>query len=368
MSPNRRAKVNPFQLGHSEKVYLAILTCLALSCLGFFVENRLAALGLAPQALMGADTTPLGLSSGGRVRGGGFDAAPSSRPSPSPSGGSLTGPSPGGYSGGWPETRPYGYPSSPYGYPRGGPVVIAPPYPGGYIGYPSSGVTLGGDVGLLFLLAVLGFAVLPVIFNLLKLRDPDRSSRDRTDRVTVTAVQVGLLATARGLQQDLTTLATASDLNSQMGLHRLLQESVLALLRSPECWSHARVTCQTLASRQQAAQVFEQLSITERSKFAQETLANVEGQIRRQDYRAAGEAEPAAYIVVNLLVGTTDDQPLFTRSPYSASDLQAALQRLGAIPPADLLVYELLWTPQDPRDSLSHDQMLAHFPDLVQIA
>lgn|GEM_PF-67370 len=368
MSPNRRAQADRFQLGHSEKVYLAILTCLVLSCLGFFVENRLAALGLQPQTLLGSDTTPQGLSSGGRARGGSFDQSPSSRPSPSPSGGSLTRPSPGGYGGGWPETRPYGYPSSPYGYPRGGPVVIAPPYPGGYIGYPSSGVTLGGDVGLLFLLAVLGFAVLPVIFNLLRLRDPDRGSRDRPDWVTVTVMQVGLLATARDIQQDLTTMAAAPGLDSQVGLHRLLQESVLALLRSPECWSHARVTCQTLASRQQAAQVFEQLSITERSKFGQETLANVRGQILRQDYRAAGEVEPAAYIVVTLLVGTTDDQPLFTRSPYSASDLQAVLQRLGAITLTDLLVYELLWTPQDPQDSLSHDQLLAHFPDLVQIA
>lgn len=371
MSPNRRhVKPDPVQLGHSAKVYFAIISCLVLSCLGFLVENRLAALRFQPQALVGSDTLPLGLTSGGRARGGGFDAAPSVRPSPSPSGGAQTRPTPHSYGGGWPQPLPYGYPSGPYGYPRGGPVVIAPPspYPGGYMGYPRSGVTLGGDVGLIFLLAVLGFALLPIIFNLLKLKDSDRNSGGGADRVTVTALQVGLLSSARGLQKQLTSLALAPDLDSQAGLNRLLQESVLALLRSPEYWSHARISGQTLGSRQQAAQVFEQLSITERSKFAQETLVNVRGQVRRQDYGAIGEGEPAAYIVVTLLVGTTDDRPLFTQPLHSASDLQAALRRLGAITPADLLVYELLWTPQDEQDSLSRDQLLAHFPDLVQIA
>jgi len=108
--------------------------------------------------------------------------------------------------------------------------------------------------------------------------------------------------------------------------------------------------------------------VTERSKFSRETLVNIGGKVQRNTYAPKTDADPAAYIVVTLIVGTADDQPLLTKPIYSASDLQLALRRLGAITPDYLMVYELLWTPQDPTDSLSYDQLLTHFPDLTQIA
>jgi uncharacterized membrane protein len=165
----------------------------------------------------------------------------------------------------------------------------------------------------------------------------------------------------------LTELTNQADLQSKQGLNRLLQETVLALLRSPENWSHARVASQTVRSRDQASQLFEQLSIAERSKFSRETLVNIGGTVRRQAYIPKADADPAAYVVVTLIVGTADDRPLITQPIYSVQDLQAALQRLGSIPPNYLLVYELLWTPQDPADSLSRDQMLSAYPNLTQL-
>ncbi len=288
-------------------------------------------------------------------------------PAPGGYGGGLGG----GYGGG-----PYSYPPGGYPYPRTGPVVVPAPYPGGYIGYPGSAVTVGGDVGLLFLLGVLGFMVLPLLLNLLKLKGGQSASRPRgqvgneltNDTVTVTLLQVALLSQARTLQAELEAMASRTDLDTKAGLSRLLQESVLALLRSPEYWSHAKVTSQTVHSRAQAAQMFEQLSVTERSKFARETLVNLGGKLQRSTYTPPSDADPAAYLVVTLIVGTADDHPLLNQPVHSASDLQAALRRLGAVTPDYLMVYELLWTPQDPSDSLSYDQLLLHFPDLTQIA
>ncbi len=364
----------PPQSRHARRVYLAILGLLALSCLGFLVENRLAArrYQAQPLGLLGDNTEPLGLS-GGRARGGTFDAPAGS------SGGAIPAPGPGGpggsFGGGY-GGGPY-YPPGGYPYPRTGPVVVPAPYPGGYIGYPGSTVTVGGDVGLLFLLAVFGFMVLPLLMNLMRLKGNRSSSGARgagggneltNNRVTVTQLQVALLSQARSLQGDLDAMASRTDLDSKAGLSRLLQESVLALLRSPEYWAYARASSQTVASREQAAQVFEQLSVTERSKFSRETLVNVGGKLQRSTYTPSTDADPAAYIVVTLIVGTADDQPLLGQPIYSASDLQAALRRLGATTPDYLLVYELLWTPQDPADSLSYDQLLTYFPDLTQIA
>jgi uncharacterized membrane protein len=45
----------------------------------------------------------------------------------------------------------------------------------------------------------------------------------------------------------------------------------------------------------------------------------------------------------------------------------AALQRLGGIVPENLLVYERIWTPQAATDSLSRDELIAYYPDLVQL-
>ncbi|MEA5450316.1 DUF1517 domain-containing protein [Leptolyngbya sp. CCNP1308] len=369
---------------HSRNVYCLIVLMLTLSCLGFFVERRNEAARLAQaQGLLSTSTAPLGLS-GGRARGGDFG---------SPSGSGSAG---GGFSGGSGSLPPMGGPSyggpsyggPSYGggypsYPRTGPVIVPVPggyvggYPGGYVGgYPGGGTMIGGDVGLLFLLVVLGFTVLPLITNLMRLGGdrPDRSVRGvggnelTNDVVTVTQLQVALLSQARDLQSDLETIAARSDIDTKPGLNRLLQETVLALLRSPEYWSHAKASSQTVHSRAQASQIFEQISVTERSKFSRETLVNVDGQVSRQTYAPKADADPSAYIVVTLIVGTADDQPIVTQPINSASDLQAALRRLGGVTPDYLLVYELLWAPQAASDSLSYDQLLAAYPDLTQIS
>ncbi|MBD1917210.1 MULTISPECIES: hypothetical protein [Cyanophyceae] len=157
---------------HSRNVYCLIVLMLTPSCLGFFVERRNETARLAEaQGLLSTDTTPQGVS-GGRARGGGFDS-PSDGGSPgggfSGGGGAL--PPPGGPSYGGPGYGG-GYPS----YPSGGPVIVPVPggyvggYPGGYVGgYPGGGIAIGSDAGLLFLLVVLGFTVLPLITNLMRL-------------------------------------------------------------------------------------------------------------------------------------------------------------------------------------------------------
>lgn len=156
-------------------------------------------------------------------------------------------------------------------------------------------------------------------------------------------------------------------LDTKEGLTETLRETVLALLRSPENWTHAIASSQTVRSRSAAAQLFEQFSIEERSKFTSETLVNVSGQVRRQPLSVNPEADPAAYIVVTLLVGTEDDRPLFEQPLTTVDHLKLALRRLGAIPSQYLMIYELLWTPQDTSDRLSYDELLTGYPGLVQL-
>jgi uncharacterized membrane protein len=314
--------------------------------------------------------------SGGRARGGSFDRRPSGGTGGSGGGGGGFQPAPAPY-GGYPyDTRPYSRPLNP------GPVIIPVPAGGGYGGYGGGGgyVSTGGG-GFGFLVFMCLFLIFPIASMYLS-RAGRRGSYQRggqggfggysstseltNDIVTVTRVQVAMLAQARFVQERLTNLTLHADTETPEGLAEMLRETVVALMRMPENWTHASSSSQTVKSREQAAQLFEQLSITERSKFTAETLVKVGGRVRRQTLEQT-EKDPAAYIVVTLLVGTADDRPIIPDKIHSSTELQSALKRIGAITPAYLLIYELLWSPQDPSDSLTYDELLTNYPDLTQI-
>jgi uncharacterized membrane protein len=301
---------------------------------------------------------------GGRSRGGTFSApAPSRSPVP--------------YSSPEPEYRPRR--SSPPVYvptpvPVPGPTVYLPSP--GYTSVPVAGQPTGGvDMGFIFVLLVLGFIILPIIINYLKLGSngtatPTTNSTPinelQNSIVTVTRLQVGLLAQARALQGELDKLALAADTSTAEGLSKMLQETVLTLLRYPDYWVYARGSSETLPSREAGSQRFEQLSLEERSKFSEETLVNVNGQIQQRESAIAESTDIPSYIVVTLIIGTAHDAPFF-RTISSVEEVKAALQKLGSLPPGYLLVYELVWTPQVTTDTLSENDLMANYAELVRL-
>jgi hypothetical protein len=183
--------------------------------------------------------------------------------------------------------------------------------------------------------------------------------------VTVSKLQVALLAEAGNIQSLLTELSLNADLETVEGRAEFLQECVLGLLRLPETWTHALASSETVGSREKAEQVFNKFSVQERSKLSVETLSNVNGNIRTRHFVSQSDRETAEYIVVTFLVGT-DYSPLFGEI-YSIEELKGALERIAAMPPKYLLSFELIWSPQQETDSLSYDKLLASYSDLVQI-
>ncbi|MBW4482452.1 MAG: DUF1517 domain-containing protein [Tildeniella torsiva UHER 1998/13D] len=314
------------------------------------IEERLS------QGLLPSETIREQSVSGGMSRGGSF-----SRPaSPAPSAPRSLPPSGGGYGGN------YGYRSAP------GPVIV--PYPTYAPAPVYVGTGGGGGGGFLIVIVVLGFILLPIALNYMqggtrRFDGPAAAGSQSellNDIVTVSRLQVALLAGARELQRDLDRIAVSADLTTSAGLAAQLRETVLALLRHPDYWTHVRAESQTVSGRERAAELFDRLSIQERSKFTVETLVNVGGEVQRRAMPSGPSEDAASHIVVTLLLGTADDRPLF-KTVNSTADLRSVLQRLGSISPAYLLVYELLWTPQDPSDSLSADELVANYPDLVTL-
>lgn len=303
-----------------------------------WVKSFMAA-GLALTLMFAQTGDALAARSGGRMGGGSFRA---------PSRG-YSAPSGGGYS------RGGGY------YPGGGfssPFFWAPFMFGGG----------GGSLlSLLVMVAVGGY----LLQTFKRVTGGDSMEGDvYNPQVSISQIQVGLLAEARDVQAKLNKLAMTVNAETATGRMHILQETSLELLRHPEYWTYAKTGSQQ-AKLDRAEAVFNQLSLNERGKFTTETLSNINNQLRQADSNAVlnstgelatVEQERGEYIIVTLIVAATRQIQL--PKINGEADLRQALQTLGSLDASALVAIEAIWTPQANGDSLTTDDILTYYPDL----
>ncbi|KAH8967067.1 hypothetical protein BDL97_03G058900 [Sphagnum fallax] len=283
---------------------------------------------------------------GGKVGGGsGFSAPRSSYSAPS-SGYSI----PRGYSApspGLSYSVPYAVPSPFFGPAFGGGLYVGPAY----------GIGFGG--GSFFFLMLLGFIIWQAIYGFLSEREGG-SLLSGTQKYSVLKLQVGLLGMARTLQQDLDRIAQQADTTTEEGLHYVLTETCLALMRHPDYCISGVSLCDIKRSISNGEERFNQLSLEERGKFDEETLVNVNNLQRRMMAAPKADRFNNEYIVVTILVAAEGEYKLPTIS--SNTDLKDALRKLGSIPVDAIQAVEVLWTPQDENDTLSERELLRDYP------
>ena len=186
--------------------------------------------------------------------------------------------------------------------------------------------------------------------------------------VALAQVQVGLLASARQLQEELRELASSADTSSAAGLQQVLQETSLALLRQPDLWVYANAEVGQVPEVS-AESTFQRLALTERSKLSQELTTNVGGRIsnaKGRDGRGAGAADASSdFIAITLLVACSGRLNL--PKVASADQLRTALQTLGAVADDDLLALEVIWQPEGAGEALSTEDLLTAYPQLTHL-
>ena len=306
-------------------------------CSGLLLPVLVALLLVVPKPALAA--------SGGRIGGGNFRSSPMPR---SYGGGG------GGYGGG--------------GYSRG--------YGGGGIGFPFLipffGFGGGGLFGFLILMAVVG-----LFANALRggggggggAMASGQAGPIATYRpdgpVAIAQLQVGLLASARDLQQDLRGLAASADTSSNAGLQRVLQDTTLALLRHPDLWVYASAEVGQVPFAA-AESTFNRLSMTERSKLSREVTSNVAGQKLADRPGLVGNADAASdYIAVTVLVASRSRLTL--KALKADEDLREALRLLGSVSSTDLLALEVIWQPEGAGEVLSTEELLTAYPNLQHL-
>ena len=245
----------------------------------------------------------------------------------------------------------------------------SPSYRNNYT-YRSGSSSSGSIVTLLFLLIFGGvaFVVIAIVLKSLFASNNRANQGDRerdNNIVTLSKLQVALSAEAKGVQKQLSELSLSIDTDIDEGLVELLRESVLVLLRNSDYWSHVLSSSESLHI-DKAESAFQKLSVAERSNFSAETLSNVGGKIRQREAIQPDENDVAAYIVVTLILGTADDKPLFDKI-HSQEELQSALEKLASIRDDYLMKFELLWSPQTEEDSMTYDELITEYTDMIQL-
>ncbi len=298
-------------------------------------SRRLLASLLLPLVIVGLclfQAQPADAARGGRMGGGSFRA-----PSMPRSGGSYRG---GSYGGG---------------------------YRGGGMGFPFLipifGFGGGGLFGLLILMAVAGVLVnaLRGVGNAPSIGGA-AAAPAMPRNVNMIQVQVGLLASAKSLQDDLRSLASSSDTSSSAGLQRLLQETTLALLRQPDLWVYANAESGSVPFSS-AESTFNRLSMNERSKLDAELTSNVGGQRTTDTSNSTGDADATnEFIVVTLLVASTASAKL--AGADTGEDLRQTLRILGSTASSELMALEVIWQPEGRGDVLSANDLVTAYPNL----
>jgi uncharacterized membrane protein len=312
--------------------------------------RSLVAMSLVAMAIFGNAHEAFAKRAGGRVGGSAFKSAPSS-----PSRSIPSNPS---YSGG--NTLYSGNNSGYSGNNGGGGFFFLPMFFGGGFG--------SGLFTLLLMVIIAG-----VIMQAFRGRGNGEGITGLNSKVSVAKIQVGLLASARSLQQELTRLALESDTTTTEGLAAVTRETAISLIRHPEYWVYVSSANEN-TKFELAEQKFNSLVMSERSKLNTEVLSNVGGRVLQGKTAASLPSEgslsledPSEYIVVTMLLAISGESLGKLPSLRSSEDLKSALSAIGSVPEDNLLAVEILWEPQSDEYTLTNDEVLTVYPDLVRI-
>ena len=247
-------------------------------------------------------------------------------------------------------------------------------YRGGGIGFPFLlpifGFGGGGIFGFLILMSIVG-----VIVNSFKNSSNFSNSSTNSivsqsanpSKVSLIQFQIGLLSTAKEIQEKLRELAASSNTSTSSGLQRVLQDTTLALLRKPELWVYSNIETGSVPYAT-AESTFNRLSITERSKLKAELTSNFSGQISTSTNNESSPGDSDStneYILITILLAIKKDLRL--NNSANNEIITEALRLLGSISSNDLIALEVIWQPDGKGETLSEEELIIQYPNLKHL-
>lgn len=243
----------------------------------------------------------------------------------------------------------------------------------GFGGYGGGGFGFGS----LLMLAVVAFGVVTVVRGLRRARagggagpmglfgghDDDEDAEVTPDRAWIYKVQLGLGRSAREIQEHLARFAAEGDTTSESGLGQLLQQTALELMRHKDSIRYAHLDASGPMSLTNGETKLNAAALAERSRFHIERVRGADGSVRRSDAAGAESNEALEYLVVTVVLAAR--RPVVQAKEVSdPGQLQGLLGELGGVPASALLGLEVVWTPADPGDAMTKDDLVTTYPEL----
>jgi uncharacterized membrane protein len=179
------------------------------------------------------------------------------------------------------------------------------------------------------------------------------------------------------LLSTLSRLAASAKTDSRKSVQNLTSQVAVELLRRKSSIVSAATESRKFGDNHErsAERTFEQWSVQERSKFEKELVSKFGGidttAATRRSSRASDDGGKATLAVVTLVVSIQGDSTAnqIPNRIRSLADVEQALRQIAADVRVDdcLLGAEILWTPEDRDEVLSRRDVIADYPELVNV-
>jgi uncharacterized membrane protein len=168
-------------------------------------------------------------------------------------------------------------------------------------------------------------------------------------------------------------LSRTARTDSRVGIQNLSSQVALELLRRKSAIVSASTRYKHFGDRNKAQRDFNELSIRERGKFEQETISKYGG----VDYsdgsgnssKLSSPSDSKATMAVITIMLAIDGDSTKVRTIQSIKDVEDALRQIASDVKVDdcLQGAEILWTPEDSRETLSMREVVADYPELRSV-
>uniref|UniRef100_A0A7S0ECJ8 Uncharacterized protein n=1 Tax=Hanusia phi TaxID=3032 RepID=A0A7S0ECJ8_9CRYP len=347
----RQLDVNPPTLRRNSRCSLA-QTSMSSNLLDSFKRGVIMALAVVALFLSPGDA--LAAKSGGRVAGSGFRAGVAARSSMKSS-----------------SVR--SAVKSPAQRQIGGGVIVAPP-PLSPLGYSPLGLSPFGlrpffYAPLLTDVVVLGGVAYAgaMAYNMF-----ENARQGRTSGINIAKVQVAVCCDNRGPSSLLGTverLARECDSRSQSSMANLVSDVSLALLRREVDWVSAAVETKTVTDITEGENICSQMSFKERMKVERETFNLVAGKDKSEARGSEAKLDDIGKSTIAVITMVVAMEGKKLPEIRDSKSLKEALMSLGteALHEDTLVAAELLWVPEEPWESLTPDDIMLEYPNLLSL-
>lgn len=195
------------------------------------------------------------------------------------------------------------------------------------------------------------------------LTDSVLQAEQDVNQATVSKLQIAFSPPASQLREELNRVTSMTHLNLENDLVDLMHQTVDVLIEQGH-WTHASYSSITLPLAKVRSE-FDFVFSQERAKLFSEKLSliNHNHKVSNSD----GYHESYSYVVVTLILCTSDTVPPLWKQINTKEQLVQELRQISKIERDSVIKFELLWTPQQEGVYLNNAQLLTEYADMIRL-